>query len=116
MEIGLPVVEARIAALSAELRAALADVPGVTVRDQGARRAGIVTFTVEGLPAGRIVAKLKAQGINVSLSYARWAPTDFAARGLPEMVRASVHAYNSGDEVARFVSAVARLQATGVLG
>ena len=116
METGLLVLEARIARLAADLRAALGDVPGVMVRDQGTRKAGIVTFTVEGLPARAIVAGLKAQGINTSLSYAHWAPKDFAARGLPDMVRASVHAYNSEAEVARFAGAVAGLQATGVLG
>jgi selenocysteine lyase/cysteine desulfurase len=116
METGLLVLEARIARLAADLRTALGDVPGVTVRDQGTRKAGIVTFTVEGLPARAIVAGLKAQGINTSLSYAHWAPRDFAARGLPDMVRASVHAYNSEAEVARFAGAVAGLQATGVLG
>ena len=56
------------------------------------------------------------QGINTSLSYAHWAPRDFAARGLPDMVRASVHAYNSEAEVERFVGAVAGLQAAGALG
>jgi len=116
METGLPVLEARIARLAADLRAALAELPGVTVRDQGTRKAGIVTFTVEGLPARNIVAGLKTQGINTSLSYAHWAPKDFAARDLPDMVRASIHAYNSEAEVARFTGAVAGLQAAGVLG
>jgi selenocysteine lyase/cysteine desulfurase len=116
LDIGLPVLEARIGALAADLRTALGEVPGVTLRDLGIRKAGIVTFTVEGLESCAIVAALKAEGINVSLSHARWAPTDFAARQLPDMVRASVHAYNTGAEVERFARTIARLQAAGTLG
>jgi selenocysteine lyase/cysteine desulfurase len=109
MEIGMPLIETRIAALAEALRTALSMLPDVTVRDLGARKGGIVTFTHEGLASAGIVARLAAKGINVSLSSPRWAPTDFAARQLPEMVRASVHAYNTEDEVERFVAAVAAL-------
>ncbi len=109
LEIGVAAIAARIAVLAEGLRSDLATVPGVVLRDLGARKGGIVTFTRDDLPAREIVARLGAGGINVSLSHARWAPIDFAARNLPEMVRASVHAYNSEDEVARFVAAVAAL-------
>jgi cysteine desulfurase / selenocysteine lyase len=117
LDIGLPVIETRIAELAEDLRDALASIPGVTVRDLGRRKGGIVTFTLSGVKSREVVTRLAAQRINVSLSYARWAPIDFAARGLPDMVRASVHAYNSGAEVDRFAAAVAAIQAAaGTLG
>ncbi len=109
LEIGMATIDERIAGLAARLRGDLASLPGVTVRDQGERKGGIVTFTVEGKPSRGIVEALRAQGINCSLSYARWAPRDFARRHLPEMVRASVHAYNTEAEIDRFVAAVAAL-------
>ncbi|MCF1707827.1 aminotransferase class V-fold PLP-dependent enzyme [Tabrizicola sp. J26] len=106
LEVGMPVIAARIAGLAATLRAELSARPGVTVRDQGERKGGIVTFTVEDRPSRGIVEALRAKGINTSLSYARWAPKDFARRHLPEMVRASVHAYNTEDEIERFIAAL----------
>lgn len=109
LDIGMPVIEARIASLAAGLRTHLSTVPGVTLHDQGKRKAGIVTFTRQGHASADIVRRLAAQGINVSLSYAHWAPRDFAARNLPDMVRASVHAYNTDAEAARFTAAVAAL-------
>lgn len=109
LEIGMPVIAARIAELAATLRTELSALSGVTVRDQGERKAGIVTFTVEGKPSRGIVEALRAQGINCSLSYSRWAPSDFARRQLPEMVRASVHAYNSESEITRFRRAIEAL-------
>ena len=117
LEIGIAGIAARIAALAQALRAQLGDLPGVTLRDLGAQKGGIVTFTRAGVPSADMAQHLGAQGINVSVARARWAPTDFAARNLPDMVRASVHAYNTEAEVARFVAAVAGLQAAaGALG
>ncbi len=56
-------------ALAARLRAALAEVPGVTLPRPGARETcGIVTFASDRMPSREIVARLGAQGINVSLS------------------------------------------------
>lgn len=110
LEIGMPAIAGRIAALAAELRQLLGLLKGITLHDQGARKAGIVTFSKPGKPSAQIVAELGKAGINVSLSHARWAPTDFAGRNLPEMVRASVHAYNTEAEVARFVVAVEALK------
>jgi len=109
LEIGLAEIAARIATLAATLRRDLSALPGVTIRDQGERKCGIVTFTLDDKPSRGIVAALGAQGINCSLSHSRWAPRDFARRHLPEMVRASVHVYNTEDEIARFTRAIATL-------
>lgn len=107
LEIGMPAIEARITALAADLRARLADLPGVTLHDMGARKCGIVTFTCDGLPAADVQVLLKAQGINLSTS--SHALLDFRARGITALVRASVHAFNTEDEVTRVADAVARL-------
>ena len=48
---GLADIAGRVEPLAAELRRRLAAIPGVSVRDLGRRRCGIVTFTVEGKPA-----------------------------------------------------------------
>lgn len=99
----------RVSRLAASLRAELATLPGVTVRDTGALRCGIVSFTVTGIPADQVRRQLGAEAINVSISRATSARFDFEARGLPDLVRASVHYYNTEDEVSRFSDAVRAL-------
>jgi selenocysteine lyase/cysteine desulfurase len=103
---GLPAIERRVLHLGERLRADLAQVPGVTVRDRGSRRCGIVTFTVAGVPAGRVRDELAASGINTSISLAEYARYDLPVRGVPELVRASVHYYNTVDEIRRLVEVV----------
>jgi len=45
----------------------------------------------------------------VSVSDAAWTRIDMDARGIPALVRASVHYYNSEEEVDTFAAAVAAL-------
>ena len=105
---GLDDVAGRIEPLAAELRRRLAAIPGVSVRDRGRRLCGIVTFTVEGKSPRDIVAALRQQHINCHQSDSSTL-RDARARPSPDLVRASVHYYNTEDEVARFAAAVAAL-------
>jgi selenocysteine lyase/cysteine desulfurase len=100
---------ARIQALASELRAGLGGLPGVTVVDQGRERCGIVTFVVDGVAPAEVKAKLRAQRVNVNTIDPSNTLLDSAARGLGEIVRSSVHYYNSEDEVARLIDRVADL-------
>lgn len=106
---GLPAIEARVTALAESLRGRLAEIPEVAVMDIGARRCGIVTFAVATKPAAEIATRLRAKRINVSVTPPSGTLLDAAARRLPDLVRASVHYYNSEDEVDRFAAAVAEL-------
>jgi selenocysteine lyase/cysteine desulfurase len=102
-------IEARVASLAAALRARLADVPGVTIQDRGTRRCGIVTFTKAGIPAPALKAKLAERKINVTVSVAEATRLDLIPRGIDKMIRASVHYYNTEDEIARFAEAIEAL-------
>ncbi len=106
---GMPEIERRVVALAADLRTALAELPGVTVRDIGTRKCGICTFTHESLDAARISAGLRAQGINTSVSDPNSTLLDATARGLPDLVRASVHYFNTDEEIERFCRALRAL-------
>lgn len=106
---GLDAIRARVSLLADALRAGLAAVPGVVVRDLGVVRSGIVSFTVEGRAPEEIMRRLRAQGINVWTSHLPSTRLDMEARGLAGVVRASVHYYNSEDEVDRLREAVRAL-------
>ena len=92
------------------LRQRLAEISTVKVRDLGVERCGIVTFTHQRLDATAIASMLAEQAINVSVTTPNSTLLDARSRGLDDMVRASVHYYNTEREVARFVSAVAALR------
>jgi len=103
---GMDAIEDRIGTLAAGLRAGLDDIPGITVRDLGRRRCGIVSFTADGRDAVAVRDALAARGINVSVSPEWYTRYDMEGRGLDSVVRASVHYYNTDDEVDRFCAAV----------
>jgi cysteine desulfurase / selenocysteine lyase len=104
---GLAAIRHRVTALAEYLRQRLADLPGVAVHDLGAQRSAIVTFTNRGVPAPDLVERLRGAGINTSVTSVESARFDFEARGLTEIVRASVHYYNTDDELDRLCSVVA---------
>jgi selenocysteine lyase/cysteine desulfurase len=98
---GLDVIRERVWALAAMLRERLGDLPGVIVRDLGRERCGIVSFTA-GRPAAEIQDALALRGVNVSTSSVLGTRLDMEARGIERLVRASVHYYNSEEEIDRF--------------
>ncbi|EHR60984.1 aminotransferase class V-fold PLP-dependent enzyme [Saccharomonospora cyanea] len=106
LDVGPRWVHEYVTALAEHLRDRLTELPGVTVTDIGSHRSGIVSFRAETLPAHELAGRLKERGIHVSVSYASSTPWDMAARELDELVRASVHYYNTPDEVARFCEEV----------
>ena len=69
----------------------------------------IVTFTVEGLEPEEIQQQLTAQHINVSVSIRSSTHLDMEARGLTSIVRASVHYYNTEEEVSQFIGYIEKL-------
>ncbi len=91
------------------LRAGLTDLPGVVVRDLEKEQCGIVTFTKEG-EASSIVSQrllILSKGINTTVSQANHARLDMGSRELDEVVRASVHYYNTEEEIERFCEVLA---------
>lgn len=105
--IGVADIAERNAELAGRLRDSLSTVPGVEVRDKGQERSAIVTFTVEGQDPAAIKAMLRSASINVSVATQTSARLDFPERGLNDVVRASVHYFNTPDEVDLLVAKVA---------
>jgi len=99
LDLGLDAIRDVVQERAAQLRGLLADVPAVTVRDTGAVQSGIVTFTVDGQPAAAVQQALRTQRIKVSVSPPSSTLLDATRRSLPPLVRASVHYYNTDDEL-----------------
>jgi len=107
---GIPAIWERVQQLAAHLRTQLRAIPGVSVHDVGAVQGAIVTFTLAGKGPFAMRDALRSQGINVSVSERSNTRLDMEARGLTTMVRASVHYYNTEDEIDRFCAAVDQLR------
>jgi selenocysteine lyase/cysteine desulfurase len=107
LALGVEAIAARVLPLAASLREQLRTIPGLTLHDRGVERCGIVTFTIDGVDVYELAAALRAQGINIGVSTIDFARYDFEARGLEAVARASVHYYNTDDELTRLVHAVA---------
>jgi cysteine desulfurase / selenocysteine lyase len=106
LALGVDAIAARIESLATSLRAQLVEVPELTLHDEGIDQCGIVTFTIGGVDVYELSARLRTEGINISVSTIDFARYDFEARGLEAVARASVHYYNTDDELARFVAAL----------
>ena len=100
--IGLQQIENRIATLSHILREKLSDLPHVRLRDQGQKKSGIVTFEHLKADPSVVAAQLKQQNITVSILTENQAWLDLQSRKLPSLVRASVHYFNTEDEIDHF--------------
>ncbi len=107
--IGVDEIAIRNAELSARMRSRLTDLPSVTVQDQGVKQSAIVTFTVNGHDPIDIRNLLRAMSINVSLASQGSARLDFPRRNLDSVVRASVHYFNTTEEIDALVAAISTL-------
>jgi selenocysteine lyase/cysteine desulfurase len=103
---GLAEIWERAHALGARLREQLAAIDGVTVRDVGVENCAIVTFDVAGISAEAVRESLRRDGVNVSVSDTSSAVIESIERGLPDLVRASPHYYNTEDELDQLVESV----------
>lgn len=95
-----------IAEKAAQLRRLLAEVAGVTVHDVGDRRAGLVTFSVDGCDCAVLKHSLARQGINVGANGPDYTPIDLARRGIGQLMRASVHRSTTEWDLQRLVRAL----------
>eukprot|EP00879_Flechtneria_rotunda_P013191 GHRR01013776.1.p1 GENE.GHRR01013776.1~~GHRR01013776.1.p1 ORF type:complete len:440 (+),score=145.36 GHRR01013776.1:194-1513(+) len=99
--------------LAAGLRAQLGTrVPGLTIHDHGKQLCGIVSFTLSSHPdAAAVKAYLATHKppINVTTSGIGSTRLDFETRGLQAVVRASVHYFNTDEDIKALVKALQHL-------
>ena len=102
LDIGLDNIHHRVVELAAMLRTRLAQIKGVTVKDPGEHKCGIVTFHKQDEEAFELAARLRQQRINISVTTPASARLDSRFAQQQNFARASVHYFNSEDEVERF--------------
>jgi len=101
---GLEAIEVQINELARSLRERLARCAGVRVHDHGENLCGIVTFSVDGVASADVAAQLRQSGVNTSVTTA--ANSRFDPRATQNLVRASVHYYNTEQELDRLFAAL----------
>jgi cysteine desulfurase / selenocysteine lyase len=106
---GLEAIAQRVQALAADLRGRLGELPRVEVHDRGLVLGGTVTFTVAGLTGGEVKSALGAERVNVSVSPPSYARLQLDDGGEPRLVRASVHYYNTDEELEQLVRVMSGL-------
>uniref|UniRef100_A0A0G4I228 Aminotransferase class V domain-containing protein n=1 Tax=Chromera velia CCMP2878 TaxID=1169474 RepID=A0A0G4I228_9ALVE len=119
MGVGVDRVARQILESSRQLRVLLENLgpEGVKLTDPGETLCGIVTFSVEPPVEASVLASAlwERHRIAVSVSKCQATRVDMEQRGLTEVVRASVHYYNTSSELVGFCAAVqtemARLKA-----
>jgi len=106
---GMKNIEKRVIYLAQHLRDTLSDIKNITLRDLGLKKCGIVTFSINGMKPGQLKQALAQKNISISVSSKRYTRLDMEARSLDELCRASVHYYNTEDEIKCFAEQVAAL-------
>ena len=99
LNIGVERIWQRIQNLMFLFRQRLRELDGIVVHDQGDELCGIVTFSISGVPAAEVRTKLAAKNINVHIGFAKSTLYYMNRKGLDGIVRASVHYYNTEEEI-----------------
>ncbi|AEV98053.1 aminotransferase V [Niastella koreensis] len=99
LNIGIDRVWQRIRYIADLFRERLREIDGIVVHDQGDVLCGIVTFSATGIAAKDIRAKLATKNINVHIGLAHSTLYYMNRKGLNDIVRASVHYYNTEEEI-----------------
>ena len=106
-ELGMANIQHRVNKLAKELNTKLSSLESVTVLERSNYLSGIVTFQKKGVSATSLAGDLLERKINTSVSRQENAQLDLAAKNIGDVNRASLHYYNTSDEIDRFVNAVA---------
>ncbi len=106
---GLDEIQQRIYPLAENLREKISQIDGVHSTDEGIEKCGIITFTADQLEPVAIKQALSEKRINVSTSKGSGSLVSFQERGLKEVVRASVHYFNTDEEIDYFVDTLKKV-------
>jgi cysteine desulfurase / selenocysteine lyase len=113
--LGMSNIEQKIKTLANELRCKLSELPKVRIHDRAfiadsdmssTTLGGIVSFSLHQADAGKLQTHLRQHRINTSVIRRNNTRLEFEARDLPDINRASVHCFNTSEEIDAFCQAV----------
>jgi selenocysteine lyase/cysteine desulfurase len=110
LAIGLDSIWRRIQQLAGLMRLKLSAIDGITVHDRGDQLCGIVTFSLDAVDSTLIKKELAAKNINVSIGAAHSTLYYMSRRNLDKILRASVHYYNTEEEIDIFCDALVAIR------
>ena len=113
-ELGVENTWQRIQFLANDLREKFSKIQRVKVLDIGAQKCGIVSFQIDGIPSGEVVKTLSGNKINISASLRFSTVLDMDKRGLTGVNRASVHYYNTEEEIDFLVSKIKEIASLNI--
>ena len=106
---GLGAISERVRMLAAKLRQKLAGLDGVTIADLGLEQCAIVTFSCAQMPADQLQQQLALRQINTSSVPFAANPVSTEKLHQPTLLRASLHYYNTIEEIEHFVAELKQL-------
>lgn len=109
LAIGVENIWQRVQYLSTILRKELERLEHITVHDIGNTKSGLVSFTVSGKSAQEVKTYLHERNINVSWNGTSNTYLDMTSRDLKEVVRASVHYYNTEAEISDLIAVLKKI-------
>ncbi len=109
IDIGPANIEERVVELGKYCRQRLIDEAGAQVHDLGTYRGGIVMFSKSGVDPIKIRELLSENSINIWVSNGSGSLIEFQKRGIESLARASLHYFNTHEEIDRMVSLVSQL-------
>jgi selenocysteine lyase/cysteine desulfurase len=115
MSIGVDKIYQRNQHLGKTARLALKVVPGVELYDLTHGVMGTVPLNVHGVPAETVVMKLEQRGIIACVAYEENALLGLRKIGQRELIRISLHYYNTEEEIGRLATALAEIAIEGRL-
>lgn len=99
LDLGIENIETRVSDLATYMRIKLSEIDEVEVHDLGNNPCGIVTFTKQGIEPDVMRNTLYMANINTSVAFKQGALLDMKKRNLQSLLRASVHYYNTHEEI-----------------
>ena len=102
-------IEVQNIALGKLLRERLSHINGVQLHDRGQQLGSIVTFEVKGKDHEKIMHDLRRKKIHLSMATGVGARLDLGVRGIQSVLRASLHYYNTDDEISAFATQIEQL-------
>ena len=102
LEIGIDAIWLRVRTLGDQLRERLNRLGEISTHDTGSELSGIVSFSKENESAESVMRRLNRSQINTDVARVTSAQLDMGERKLRDVVRASVHYFNTEAEIDRF--------------